>query len=455
MKPKTPLKRARALWLLVIPALVAVLAYSAPRALACGGYMDAAAVAQMVEETADDADWLIHQLRADRQEGVDALRARLEKVRATEPSVDRDAKLARLTRAIDEVAQQLGAENSGLFWFTDLEEAKAHANTAGKPILSLRLLGKLTEELSCANSRFFRAILYADPEVSHAMREGFVLHWSSERDAPRITIDFGDGRIMTRTITGNSAHYVLDQKGRVLDALPGLYGPATFRAGLERARALHASLGEPGEHPMVRLAKYHNEGLEALTAAWRADLAAIGVNPTGVALRLTEAGAANHRVRSRVPAPEAAMRAVGKSMVEMPVLAAMEIDEVETLRASTTDTHLSTIAELLAHRTAARLSPASEAIARAEATEVSAADALIAKLHRSIARDTVHNEYRLHTQIHRWLAEISEPAPPTLAVFNERVYRELFLTPREDAWLGLHDPSVFTAISGAGLSERP
>ena len=49
---------------------------------------------------------------------------------------------------------------------------------------------------------------------------------------------------------------------------------------------------------MVRLAKYHNEGLEALTAAWRADLAAIGVNPTGVALRLTEAGA---RVRNAQP----------------------------------------------------------------------------------------------------------------------------------------------------------
>ena len=51
---------------------------------------------------------------------------------------------------------------SQLYWYTDLEAAKAQAKRLGKPILSLRLLGKLTDEFSCANSRFFR---------THAVRQ--------------------------------------------------------------------------------------------------------------------------------------------------------------------------------------------------------------------------------------------------------------------------------------------
>ena len=35
------------------------------------------------------------------------------------------------------------------------------------------------------DSRFFRTLLYADPAVARAMREGFVLHWQSVRPAPR------------------------------------------------------------------------------------------------------------------------------------------------------------------------------------------------------------------------------------------------------------------------------
>ena len=38
-----------------------------------------------------------------------------------------------------------------------------------------------------------------------------------------------------------------------------------------------------------------------------------------------------------------------------------------------------------------------------------------------------------------------------LAAFNDRVYAELFLTPRSDPWLGLHQPSVYTAIERDGI----
>ncbi len=47
----------------------------------------------------------------------------------------------------------------------------------------------------------------------------------------------GDGRRIKRTITGNSIHYLLDQDGRVLDALPGIYSPAAFLRALGDAGA--------------------------------------------------------------------------------------------------------------------------------------------------------------------------------------------------------------------------
>src|SRR6478672_6182351 len=71
------------------------------------------------------------------------------------------ARAKRIEAAIDAVAGQKDASASGLYWYTDLEQAKAAAASEGKPILSLRLLGNLDSEYSCANSRFFRAVLYA------------------------------------------------------------------------------------------------------------------------------------------------------------------------------------------------------------------------------------------------------------------------------------------------------
>ena len=120
----------------------------------------------------------------------------------------------RLSAALDGVSQQKDSYLSGLYWYTDFDQAKAAARAAGKPILSLRLLGKLNEEFSCANSRFFRTVLYSNAQMSIMLRERFILHWQSVRPAPRVTIDFGDGRKLERTLTGNSIHYVLDAEGR-------------------------------------------------------------------------------------------------------------------------------------------------------------------------------------------------------------------------------------------------
>lgn len=129
---------------------------------------------------------------------------------------------------LDRLCGQFHAHTALLYWFTDLHAAMAEARRTRRPILSLRLLGRLDEELSCANSRFFRRLLYPDARINRLLRERFVLHWQSLRPVPIVTIDFGDGRRVRRTLTGNSLHVILDAEGHVIDALPGLVAADVF-----------------------------------------------------------------------------------------------------------------------------------------------------------------------------------------------------------------------------------
>src|SRR5262245_20928954 len=103
----------------------------------------------------------------------------------------------RLAAEIDAAAHQKYASVSRLFWYTDFASAKAAAHESGRPILHLRMLGRLDEDLSCANSRLFRTTLYADQDVSRFLREHFVLYWSSERPVQRVQIEYG---VVTRMV---------------------------------------------------------------------------------------------------------------------------------------------------------------------------------------------------------------------------------------------------------------
>lgn len=142
-----------------------------------------------------------------------------------------------------------------LTWFTDLPAAITEAQRTQRPILSLRLLGNLPDELTCANSRFFKKLLYPEPRINRVMRERFVLHWESVRPVPIVTIDFGGGNKLVRTLTGNSAHVVLDPYGRPADALPGLFSPDVFLQLL--ARGAMFGLADRG-----KLARMHADARE-------------------------------------------------------------------------------------------------------------------------------------------------------------------------------------------------
>ncbi len=358
---------------------------------------------------------------------------------------ERDPGRAAWERALDAVCAQRDCAASGLYWHTDLASAVEEAALDGRPILSLRLLGRLDEDLSCANSRFFRTVLYADPEVAGFLRERFVLHWESVRPVPRLTIDFGDGRRLEGTITGNSVHYVLDPRGRLVDALPGLYGPGIFRDRLAAAGAAASALAFAGDPEFaVGLSRYHRGRLEALDH----ELAGAGgldaVAP-GLALAVAAPGAEPPDAR------EAQIVTMGKAEFEMPVIDALWWTSWQPVVAGEA---LEDAAPFdweglaAARRPDWRLSEASRRLllAKHRPVDPGAAERVVAGFEELVGLDTLRNEYLLHAVVHRWLEDSSGADP---AAFTERIYDQLFLTPASDPWLGLVGPDTYLAL------ERP
>ena len=351
-------------------------------------------------------------LRAMGQAGVDAMLAL--------PVPERGASFE---AAIDQVCRQRDCLWSGLYWHTDLEAAKQVARTQRRPILSLRLLGNLDEELSCANSRYFRTLLYSNREIRQYLRANYVLHWQSVRPAPVVTIDFGDGRRMQRTVTGNSIHYVLDHDGYPLDAIPGLYSPPAFLGMLEEGSGIFTRVGSAR----------NQSGL----AAWHS----AAMNTAGA----TAAGG------SRRDAATAGARAMTKAVTEAPMIQRVSYGpapfDLTTRIASRMQNAVAgqTIDDSSRSLIRAKRLAAPDPALRSD----EAIDQALATLERALAADTLTNESELHAKIHEWFArgEVT-----TVDALNTRVYDELFLTPSSDPWLGLMMADAFTAISGEGLS---
>jgi hypothetical protein len=411
-------------------------------------------VLRAVSENSADSAPAIAELRELGPAGVDLLfktYAREINEQVANPLLPATPEWQRLSAALDAVAQQKNSYLSGLYWYTDLEQAKAAARASGKPILSLHLLGKLSDEYSCANSRFFRTVLYSNAEVSKMLRERFILHWQSERPAPRVTIDFGDGRKLERTLTGNSIHYVLDADGQVIDALPGLYAPAAFLRSLYQMWADFKNPTLFAKNPQTTFPQpYLRARLNAIKIAWFADIQRAGGKiPAGtVFVELGPEGAPT--------ALAAASGAMTKMITEVNILRATTRVPVNLGQITDADTW-NRIAQL--HQAEAQLDSRSQGLILRQnrdllvndARKYNAFVALVNRLQQSIALDTVRNEYLMHAKLYEWLLADKER---DVSKLNKKVYSELFLTPASDPWLGLYSPDVYTALDGGGLSRN-
>src|SRR5262249_39657578 len=140
-------------------------------------------------------------------------------------------------------------------------------------------LGKLTDEFSCANSRYFRTSLYANHEIGDYLREHFILHWQTVRPVPHVTIDFGDGRKLERTLTGNSIHWAVDCGVSPVDARPGLYGRLASLRDLKLTEAgMQATARLDDGRPNASFVAYRRSRLQTIGQAWGRDLAELKID---------------------------------------------------------------------------------------------------------------------------------------------------------------------------------
>ncbi len=404
------------------------------------------ALAQLaISENPTEATAAIAELRALGATGLQTLftsYAEEIKRHTADPTLPDTPAWMRITAALDAVSQQKNSYLSGLYWYTDLNEAEKAAKQSGKPILSLRLLGKLSEDRSCANSRFFRTVLYANAAIADQLRSHFVLHWQTVRPVPLITIDFGDGRKLERTVTGNSIHYILDSEGKLIDGLPGVYGPQAFARALSDAEAVVREVqGKNDGERLALLAKYYSDRINQITLAWLADNKTIGgKEPAGVLVQKGENGEA----LSIMPL------AVSKAAIETPMLRAMTAG-VDALGKITDQEAWTKLAAL--HSAEARLDERSVGLIKRQLRDLpdsaKTMAALLEKFQRAVALDTVRNEYKLHTMLYAWL--VSDRGRSKVETMNEKVYAELFLTPKSDPWLGLLPLDTYTGLENAGV----
>jgi len=257
-----------------------------------------------------------------------------------------------------------------------------------------------------------------------------------------VTIDFGDGRKLERTITGNSIHHILDGSGRPIDAIPGLYSPKAFLQQLQQAELLSQEYRRiPVANRDAFLKKYHSDRLQAIQTQWTADLSQLGINSFP---RLTQSPSNT----SQPPTAElAASLAVSKMAVERPLLRTIQpTNNRETLAKITDEESWNKIAQLYIADT--KLDQNSVALIRAK-TKAANLQKLVKNFESVMALDTVRNEYILHSQIHQWFVEGNQTSD--VAILNDKVYAQLFLTPNSDPWLGLAPDGIYNAIDNDGM----
>jgi hypothetical protein len=314
--------------------------------------------------------------------------------------------------------------------------------------------------------------LYSNKEISDFLRTNFVLHWQSVRPVPRVTIDFGDGRKLERTLTGNSAHYVLASDGTPLDVLPGLYSPLAFRQWLTDMRNFYSQyVASPAATHLEMLQAFHRNQEKVILRRWDRDIDRLGVGRIElVSSRINEAmksaGDAEQIATKAPNAPQAvtaARRAIGKTAVEAPLLRFANLGG-KWMERGMDDDLWKAVANL--HRGEVKLDGASvgvmsgefprAAVARQQAIAKRRQENPVLRVVRSfedsMALDTVRNEYLLHRRVHEKFANDASP-PNDVDALNEWVYAELFLTPSRDPWLGLAPNDVYTALDHDGRAE--
>ena len=108
-------------------------------------------------------------------------------------------------------------------------------------------------------------MLFSRQDVSDFINRDFEPAWEMVRPVPIIRIEFGDGRVSTRTLHGNVASYVCAADGKVVDVVPGIYTPDVYQTALQAPRNL-ARESRPLNNAakLARWQNYHRTAMDAI-----------------------------------------------------------------------------------------------------------------------------------------------------------------------------------------------
>ena len=111
-------------------------------------------------------------------------------------------------------------------------------------------------------------MLFSSTEVAKQINDMFEPAWESVRPVPMVSIDFGNGAKITRTLHGNIATYVCTADGKVIDVLPGIYAPYVYTQRLAGMASLHALIKNARPDNVAdKLQSYHAFGITSLKQA--------------------------------------------------------------------------------------------------------------------------------------------------------------------------------------------
>lgn len=350
------------------------------------------------------------------------------------------SELAALDNAIDQVARAKYSHLSGLYWYTEEDAAFAAAKAEKKPVLTLRLLGNLDEEFSCANSRYFRQLLYTHEGIRKLLHDKFILHWKSVRPVPLITVDLQNGMQLRRTITGNSVHYVVLPDRKAVDVFPGLYAPDWFLKRVSVAERVCQKAMESSA-PQKVIAGHAKSQEDEIARCWEAD---VQKYQAFIAMRKSD----NKRLAvGEIPEPMPDFwETIGEFHPDLSELGTTADQLVEAESKRMIKVQAQAFPE---GRTAANMRMA---FAWAKGRDESTLLHFMRRcLRGDLAIDTLQNEYGPRYAALRLL-----PAGHNVHSLNEWIYRDAFGCSPDDPWAGLDEFVQYAALpKDGGYSAEP
>lgn len=251
-------------------------------------------------------------------------------------------------------------------------------------------------------------MLFSNDQLVKFIHESFEPVWESVRPVPTLTLDFGNGKTITRTLHGNIASDVCTADGHVLDILPGMYSTEAYLNQLNQMWLLHAYLlkKEPAEREKA-LREYHQTQADALAKNM-------------IPGQFTEMDMSKLRIE----------RSAKKIMVRF-----LPPKSAPTPPTTTPSTTVSTTSKSeKADVGKGVIERAAKKVLATSNTSDSSSKAEDVAQWEELVQDTLINERSRRLQIHQQLAKIGLPQP---AAITKWLYAEVLHADLDDPYLGL------------------